>query len=692
VTRVLKRDGSLVEFNKHKIIEAVTKAANETQQGGSPQLISLLATSIEREFEGRDYVSIEEIQDAVEYKLMSGSRKDIAKRYIIYREEKARLRKEGWQMTDLQNDILRTKYLYEGENFEDFLQRVGKGDRNIQKMIRDKKFLPAGRILMGRGLNEKGQRVTYSNCFVNEAPEDNIESIFDAAKHMARTYSFGGGVGIDLGKLRPKNSPTHNAAKKSSGATTFMHLYSTTTGVIGQSGRRGALMLSMPISHPDIEDFINIKTDLSQVTKANISLRISDDFMRAVSNDELWVTSFTTEHGDTTKKAFPARQLMHLIATNNWRMGEPGMLFWDRVTSYHINSEDPTFEYAGTNPCGEKPLPAGGSCLLGSINLAMYVRDGVFAFDKFDRDVRFATRYLDEVLEEGIPYLPLQQQKDSVSKYRQIGLGIMGLANAFIMLGITYGSKESLELSHKIGSTMINAALQESARLAKELGTYPAYNPEYVLKSPFLNVVATKETMALIKSNGLRNAELLSIAPTGSISTMIGTSGGIEPLFQISYTRRSESLGEDGDISYKVFEPIAKDYMEKNNITREEDLPEFFVTSSNLNYRDRIKLQSVWQMYVDAAISSTINLPEHCTIEEVEEIYMYAWQMGLKGITVFRDNCERLGILTTEATKEVKDEPVDPHDKHICPECGGNIKVANGCEECLDCGYSPCAI
>jgi len=311
---------------------------------------------------------------------------------------------------------------------------------------------------------------------------------------------------------------------------------------------------------------------------------------------------------------------------------------------------------------------------------------------KFDRDVRFATRYLDEVLEEGIPYLPLQQQKDSVSKYRQIGLGIMGLANAFIMLGITYGSKESLELSHKIGSTMINAALQESARLAKELGTYPAYNPEYVLKSPFLNVVATKETMALIKSNGLRNAELLSIAPTGSISTMIGTSGGIEPLFQISYTRRSESLGEDGDISYKVFEPIAKDYMEKNNITREEDLPEFFVTSSNLNYRDRIKLQSVWQMYVDAAISSTINLPEHCTIEEVEEIYMYAWQMGLKGITVFRDNCERLGILTTEATKEVKDEPVDPHDKHICPECGGNIKVANGCEECLDCGYSPCAI
>lgn len=463
-------------------------------------------------------------------------------------------------------------------------------------------------------------------------------------------------------------------------------------------------MLSMPVEHPDIIEFINVKTDLSKVTFANISVMVSDNFMRTVKADGMWHMEFTVKDtGEVIRRKTKARDLMRLLAKNNWNYAEPGMLFWDRVKNYHINSADPTFEYASTNPCGEKPLPSGGSCLLGSINFAAYVVNGKFDFEAFDRGVRRMTAYLDDVLEEGLALLPLAEQKESVAKYRQIGGGIMGLADALILMGIRYGSKESLEISEQIAKVMANAALQESAIRAGQLGTYPAYNWEYVKESEYLKTVATPETWALIEKFGLRNAEILSIAPTGSISTMIGVSGGIEPIFQISYTRESKTLSEDGPTFYKVYTPIAKEYMEEHGITKEEDLPDFFVTSSTLNYRERVDMQAVWQKYIDAAISSTVNVPYEFTVEEVEDMYMYAWEKGLKGITLFRDGGARVGILTTdndhkkenEATdKVVEQKPVlkNPHDKHVCPECGGKMMVGGGCEECIDCGYSPCAI
>lgn len=348
---------------------------------------------------------------------------------------------------------------------------------------------------------------------------------------------------------------------------------------------------------------------------------------------------------------------------------------------------------------------------MGSINLAEYVKNGQFDFAMFERDVRIMTAYLDEVLEEGIPYLPLQEQKESVTKYRQIGGGIMGLADALIKLEIRYGSKESLEFSEKVAKLMINAALQESAIRAKELGTYPAYNEEAVLASPFLINAATPETYQLVKKHGLRNAELLSIAPTGSISTMLGVSGGMEPIFQISYTRKSETLNEDGDAYYEVFTPIAREYMEKHKLTNKSQLPDFFVTSSTLDYKDRINMQSVWQTYIDAAISSTVNVPNEFTVAQVEDLYRYAWAKKLKGVTIFRDGCERAGILTTEDTKTSKAVNIDAlsiedledliyektqaaiiENPNVCPMCGGEMFHSGGCTECRDCGYSPCSI
>lgn len=276
----------------------------------------------------------------------------------------------------------------------------------------------------------------------------------------------------------------------------------------------------------------------------------------------------------------------------------------------------------------------------------------------------------------------------------------MGVADMLIRRAIRYGSRESLDACEKIADVMINLALQESALLAKERGTYPAYKKEYVLKSPFLKEVAWAETMELIEMYGLRNAEVLSIAPTGSISSMLGVSGGIEPLFNIFYTRESKTLSDEGSTFYKVFTPIAKEYMEKFRVTDEKMLPDFFVTSATLNYRERVDFQAVWQKYIDAAISSTVNVPYEFRVEEVEDMYMYAWENGLKGITLFRDGCARLGILTTESDKkaddtEVEVKPVEiknPHDKFNCPECGGEMMNEAGCQTCLVCGYSPCSI
>lgn len=331
----------------------------------------------------------------------------------------------------------------------------------------------------------------------------------------------------------------------------------------------------------------------------------------------------------------------------------------------------------------------------------------------FEEDVKYAIAYLDDVLEEGIPFLPLQEQKESVTKYRQLGLGTMGVADALIYMEMEYGSPESIDFTHQVGKIMINAALQESALRAKEKGVYPAFNKEAVLDSVFLNTVADETTKTLIKKYGLRNAELLSIAPTGSISTMLGVSGGIEPLFQISYTRKSETLN-DGDSYYEVFTPIAREYMTKHNIHDKKDLPSYFITADKLDYKKRIDMQAAWQTYVDAAISSTVNVHNDFTIEEVEDLYMYAWEKGLKGITIYRDGCEREGILTTSNSKSKQGAPVvdiesltieDLEDliyeksqkailenPNVCPMCGGEMFHSGGCTECKDCAYSPCSI
>lgn len=564
---------------------------------------------------------------------------------------------EQWLQTDLQKDIWNNKYRYNSESFEEFFNRVADNNDNIKQLMFNKKFLPAGRILANRGLYKDGRKVTYSNCYVASPPEDNIESIFECATKIARTYSYGGGIGIDISKLSPRGAKINNAAKETTGSVSFMELYSLVTGLIGQEGRRGALMISLDCAHPDLEEFINIKNDLNKINKANISIRISDKFMQAVKEDKSFELYYYREQtNEEIKKTVNAKDLFRMIAENNWRMAEPGFLMWDRINNWNLLSEDKNFKYAGVNPCAEECLPAGGSCLLGSFNLAEYVlnpftNNAKFDFDTFKNDIKTVVIYMNEILDEGLPLHPLQEQKDSVRDWRQIGIGYMGLGDMFIELGIKYGSPESIILSDQIGFCLINNAIKESSLLAKEKGTYPKYNAEAILNSPFFITNTDDETKKIVYKYGLRNSQLLTCAPTGTLSTMLGISGGLEPIFELSYNRKTESLHNEEKI-YKVYTPIVKEFMEKFNLQDESELPDYFVTSMNLNYQERIAMQGIWQKHIDASISSTVNVPEEFAIEQVEDLYMKAWEMGLKGVTIFRNNCERVGILTTEKDED----------------------------------------
>lgn len=561
---------------------------------------------------------------------------------------------ENWLSTDLQKDIWTHKYQDENETLDEWLDRVSESSvqEKIKQLIINKKFITGGRILANKGLHKKGKKVTYSNCYVIEPPEDNIESIFEAASKLARTYSYGGGCGLDISNLAPYKAKVNNAAKHSSGAVSFMDLYSLVTGLIAQEGRRGALMLSIICTHPDLLDFIDIKKDLSKVTKANISIRVLDAFMEAIKNNQKWELSFTRKSsGETITKTVEARELFKRMAEMNHDYAEPGMLYWDRIEKWTLLSEDEEFEFAGVNPCAEEPLPKGGSCLISSLNLSAYVinpftDEAEFDYETFAEDVRTVTIYMNDLLDEGLPLHPLKEQRESVRDWRQIGIGIMGLADMFIKLGVRYGSKESLDLSHKIGKVLINKAMQQSALIAKEKGAYPKYKKS-VLNSPFFIHNADEETVKLVSEHGLRNSQLLTIAPTGSISTMFGISGGGEPIFMYSYVRNTESLHNES-VSYRVYTPIVEEYMLTKGLKDESELPSFFNTAMDLDYKERIEMQAVWQTYIDAAVSSTVNVPNNFTVEEVEDLYMLAWEKGLKGITIFRDGCKRAGILVSE--------------------------------------------
>lgn len=587
-------------------------------------------------------------------------------------------------------DIWTKKYRYNEESFEDWICRVSNGKEDVKKLILEKKFLFGGRILANRGL-QNYQKITFSNCYVIPPVEDSIEGIYKACAQLARTYSYGGGCGIDISNLRPTGAVVHNAAKTTSGAVSFMSSFDEVTKVIGQNGRRGALMISIDINHPDVQEFVNIKTDLNKVTSANISVRVNTEFMKAVKENKDYILRFPCDielpsdlhvedmpyneiwqYTDVVNtyyfKKIKAKDLFDNLCLNNWNYAEPGILYWDRISNYNLLSTDEKFSYAGVNPCAEEPLPAGGSCLLGSINLSEFVKDGVFVTNEFIDAVHIAVTALNDVLDEGLELHPLDIQQKTVGDYRQIGLGVFGYADMLIKMGLRYGSNEANEFTDYVGDLLISESIRQSAYLAKMYGEYNKYDPVIMESGFFITHITNhpdrKDIYDLVKTFGLRNSQLLTIAPTGTLSTMLNVSGGAEPIFAKSFNRTTKSLhGED--VTYTVYPKIISEYLDRTKKTL-ETADSYIVSSEDITPVERVKVQATWQKYIDASISSTVNLPKETTVDDVKTIYMSAYDNGLKGITIFRAGCARTAILvdTKEAAKEEKHQ-IDPERGYI---------------------------
>lgn len=444
-------------------------------------------------------------------------------------------------------------------------------------------------------------------------------------------------------------------------------------------------MISLDINHPDIEEFIDCKTDLNRVKYANISVRVNDNFMKAVENNEDYIlhwpcdkypVAFNPDELEYNKltpcgyvhnivssiingtgyiKKIKAKDLFDKLCENNWNYAEPGILYWNHIEDYNLlNNTD--FKYAGVNPCAEEPLPAGGSCLLGSLNLSEFVLHpftdhAVINWNDLELATFKAVVALNQVLIEGLTLHPLEEQQNSVRNWRQIGLGTFGLADMLIKLGIEYGSPESIKLIEIIYKDIASNAVEQSLALAKEHGAYPKCDKNKLAESAFIKALELPEAIINdIRTYGLYNSQLLTCAPTGSIGTMLNTSTGVEPNFALSYTRKTQSLGGK-DTFYKVDSKIVEDYKNK---TKNVKLPDYFVTSATINPLNRVKVQAALQKYTDASISSTVNLPKEATVEDVNNIYMQAWKEGLKGITIYRSGCKREGILVTEKPNEEK--------------------------------------
>ena len=560
---------------------------------------------------------------------------------------------------DLGADVLKNKYLAPWENHPmQIWKRQAKALASVEKnkklqkkweskffsVLEDFKFVPGGRIMHGAGRDDI--TTTLNNCYVVAIKNDQINDIYKTVVDEALTYKYGGGCGHDLSVLRPSGDAIHGTGGESCGPTGFMNLFSENTNTIAQHGRRGANMQTLRVDHPDIEKFISIKTgDIDMVKYSNISVLLTHDFMKAVDED----LDFDLSWGDKVYKTIRARDLWEQIIENAHKSAEPGLLFWDTMKDYH-NAEYCS-PLVSTNPCAEQPLPDGGCCNLGAINLERFVNEsGNFMIDEFKETASIATRFLDNVIDYNLDRHALDAQKENATNDRRIGLGILGLGDMLLKMGIKYDSEDALHTTDQIMKIFRDTAYETSNTLAQEKGAFPKYDWSGYSKSKFVKALP-KKIRDNIRKNGVRNSTITTVAPTGSGAIVARVTSGVEPIFATSYKRRvkkNDGYGKDFD-EYKVYHPT----IEKLFGT-DESLPDYVVTAHNIDPFFRVKMQGIIQKYIDSSISSTVNLAEDITVETVADIYMTAYKSGLKGITVYREG-SREGILVTEK-KEVKNK------------------------------------
>lgn len=561
-------------------------------------------------------------------------------------------------------------------------------EQQFYRALEDFKFLPAGRIIAGAGAD---RNVTLFNCFVMGTIPDSMNGIFSALKEAALTMQQGGGIGYDFSTIRPKGSQVKGVAADASGPLSFMDVWDAMCRTVMSAGsRRGAMMATMRCDHPDIEAFIDAKHDPAKLRMFNLSVLITDAFMDAVRSDSPWRLHFEDRKGVTlAEKTIRARDLWEKIMRSTYDYAEPGVIFIDRINQ--ANNLRYLETIASTNPCAEQPLPPYGACLLGSINLTKFVCDPFTSIVQVNwkllRDiVAIAVRMMDNVID--VTGFPLPQQEQEAKDKRRIGLGVTGLADMLVMLGMTYGTVEAAQFTERLMKEIAEAAYWASVDLAQEKGCFPLFDADEYLKSDHMLGMdeGLRET---IREVGIRNSHLTSIAPTGTISLYAGNvSSGIEPIFAHGFTRKVlqpdgskiEELVEDYAVAaYKEYWEAKLDPMLGEGEGWDDSyLPSNFVTAQTLAPDAHLLMQAAAQRWIDSSISKTINLPREISFDDFQSVYMQAWDLGCKGCTTYRPNDVTGSVLSLE---EVQPEPiaVDGEEGGACeliidPETGRLIK------------------
>jgi len=694
VSKITKRDGRIVGFDESKIAGAIVKALKAVQRGDGAlarELSEDVVKLINERFKDK-IPSVENVQDLVEEILIRNGYADVAKAYILYRQKRTEIReykKFFGVVDDLKLGVnaikvLKNRYLmkdYEGKVTEtpsQMLRRVAKAvakadllydkksdvkraEETFYQIMANREFLPNSPTLMNAG-TRLGQ---LSACFVLPV-EDSIDGIFTTLKHMAMIHQSGGGTGFSFSKLRPAGDIVGSTKGVASGPVSFMTIYDAATNVIKQGGRRrGANMAILDVTHPDVLKFIEAKSREGILTNFNISVAVTDQFMDAVEKDAE-VALINPRSGKVEAK-LRARHVFDLIVSNAWRTGDPGIVFIDEINRY--NPTPKLGEIRSTNPCGEQPLLPFESCNLGSINLVKMVKDREVDWEKLRKVTRTAVHFLDNVID--VNRYPVPEIGEVTRANRKIGLGVMGFADMLSMLGVPYDSEEALAMGEEVMKFVSDEATKKSVEIGEKRGAFPNFRGSIWEKKGYKTI---------------RNSTVTTVAPTGTISIIAGCSGGIEPIFAVAFVRNVmestrlleiqstfEKLAKErGVYSRDLMLEIAKTGSIQNMEEVPEDVRRIFVTSLDIDPEWHVRMQAGFQKYVDNAVSKTVNLPPDATVEDVRRVYLLAYKLKCKGITVYRYGSKReqvlyVGPLLTKELATEKHVSADSEYSGGCP-------------------------
>ena len=696
VSKITKRDGRTVSFDENKIAAAILKALNAVQKGDEElarQLSEDAVKFINKRFETK-IPNVENVQDIVEEVLIRNGYTDVAKAYILYRQKRTEIRdykKFFGVVDDLKlgvnaTKVLKSRYLMKDgkgkvvETPRQMFCRVAKAvaeadliydkeadmkqtEEIFYQVMADREFLPNSPTLMNAG-TRLGQ---LSACFVLPV-EDSIDGIFTTLKYMAMIHKSGGGTGFSFSKLRPAGDIVGSTKGVASGPVSFMTIYDAATNVIKQGGRRrGANMAILDVTHPDILKFIEAKSREGILTNFNISVAVTDHFMDAVKKDAEY--ELINPRNGKAETKLRARHVFDLIASNAWRTGDPGLIFIDEINRH--NPTPQVGEIRSTNPCGEQPLLPFESCNLGSINLAKMVKGKSLDWQKLRRVVRVAVHFLDNVID--VNRFPVPEIRELTRANRKIGLGVMGLADMLFMLGIPYDSEEAVALAEKVMKFIDDEATKKSVETSVQRGAFPNFKGSLWEKRGYKTI---------------RNATVTTVAPTGTISIIAGCSSGIEPIFAVTFVRNvmegtklleiqptfEQVAKERGFYSRELMLEVAKTGSVQKMETVPEDLRRIFVTSLDIDPEWHVRMQAAFQKHVDNAVSKTVNLPPDATVEDIKKVYLLAYKLKCKGITVYRYGSKKEQVLYVGSllTKELATEKSVSADSEYAGGCPTN--------------------